>query len=193
MRRVTYGGVLLTLLLFGTPACVLEPEVSVTTDAEPTSAAAPAGPIEEESQIEVGYDSSERNVGEEAAQEGPDVGGALPVLGRRSRYEPLLFHLGAGYGTLGRIDLDECRASGLAPGRLRVQAIFHGSGHVVRAFVQSPSPPPHEALACIGERLQAALVPRFDGPEVTLSKTFFVSRAPQAPSGEDGHLPERNL
>jgi hypothetical protein len=41
-------------------------------------------------------------------------------------------------------------------------------------------PPPEEALDCIGEQLELAMVPVFDGGDVTLSRSFFVN--PGAPS-----------
>src|SRR5271165_4777474 len=34
--------------------------------------------------------------------------------------DPVFFHLGAGYGALGRIDLDSCRDQGLVPGFLHL-------------------------------------------------------------------------
>ena len=89
--------------------------------------------------------------------------------------EPTLFRLGAGYGALGQIDLAPCRNQGLSPGYLRVRVTFQHNGHVARAAVESVVAPPTEALACIGEQLEAAMVPVFDGVDVTLSKSFFVN------------------
>jgi hypothetical protein len=89
--------------------------------------------------------------------------------------EPTLFRLGAGYGALGQIDLAPCRDQGLSPGYLRVRVTFQHNGRVARAAVESVVAPPSEALACIGEQLEAAMVPVFDGVDVTLSKSFFVN------------------
>jgi hypothetical protein len=89
--------------------------------------------------------------------------------------EPALFRLGAGYGALGQIDLAPCRNQGLSPGYLRVRVTFQHNGRVARAAVESVVAPPTEALACIGEQLEAAMVPVFDGIDVTLSKSFFVN------------------
>jgi hypothetical protein len=89
--------------------------------------------------------------------------------------EPTLFRLGAGYGALGQIDLAPCRNQGLSPGYLRVRVTFQHNGRVARAAVESVVAPPSEALACIGEQLEAAMVPVFDGVDVTLSKSFFVN------------------
>ncbi|HLK37314.1 MAG TPA: hypothetical protein VKU41_11220 [Polyangiaceae bacterium] len=97
---------------------------------------------------------------------------ALP--GRRPP-DPVFFRMGAGYGALGRLDLASCRNEGLAPGYLRLRVTFHVSGRVLRAAVESASAPPSEALECIGEQLEAAWVPAFDGGEVTLSKSYFVN------------------
>jgi hypothetical protein len=51
---------------------------------------------------------------------------------------------------------------------------FAPSGHVVSAAVETPLAPPQEALTCIGDQLEVAMVPAFDGADVTLSRTLFV-------------------
>jgi len=89
--------------------------------------------------------------------------------------DPVLFRLGAGYGALGRVDLAACRDRGLQAGYLHVQVTFRDTGRVVRAAVESPVAPPPEALTCIGQRLKVALVPVYEGGEVTLSRSFFVN------------------
>ena len=96
--------------------------------------------------------------------------------------DPVLFRLGAGYGALGQIDLEPCRDYGLASGYLRMRVTFRHSGAVAHATVESEAQPPPEALACIGERLQEATVPAFDGSNVTLSKSFFVGADARAPA-----------
>ncbi|MDP9148547.1 MAG: hypothetical protein M3O36_01190, partial [Myxococcota bacterium] len=93
----------------------------------------------------------------------------------RAAPEPAFFHLGAGYGALGQVDLARCRDQGLQRGYLRMHVTFHTSGRVARAAVEAPVAPPAEALTCIGEQLEAALVPEFGGREVTLSRSFFVN------------------
>ncbi|MBV9949159.1 MAG: hypothetical protein JOZ69_20085 [Myxococcales bacterium] len=87
----------------------------------------------------------------------------------------MLFRLGAGYGALGRLDLSTCREQGLQPGYVHVRVTFRHSGRVVRAAVESSVAPPQGALDCIGEQLEWAMVPVFDGGDVTLSKSFFVN------------------
>jgi hypothetical protein len=56
-----------------------------------------------------------------------------------------------------------------------MRVTFHPSGHVVRAAVESEAPPTDEALACVSEQLEVAMVPAFDGEDVTLSRIFFVN------------------
>jgi hypothetical protein len=96
--------------------------------------------------------------------------------------EPVFFRIGAGYGALGQIDLEPCRDRGLDGGYLRMRVTFRRCGGVARATVEGPSQPPPEALTCIGERLQAALVPAFDGGDVTLSKSVFVTPDARGPA-----------
>jgi hypothetical protein len=120
---------------------------------------------------EVDVDSDE---GETAASTPLRVS-AIPLGGRdRPRPDPVFFHLGAGYGVLGRLDVAPCRGRGLPAGYLRLRATFRPSGRVAHAAVESLERPPEDALACIGEILQATAVPPFDGGDVTLSRIYFV-------------------
>jgi hypothetical protein len=89
--------------------------------------------------------------------------------------DPVPFRLGAGRGMLGRVDLGPCRERGLPQGYLRMRVTFRHSGRVVHATVESEAAPPHEALECIAEQLEVAMVPVFDGGDVTLSKSLFVN------------------
>jgi hypothetical protein len=114
--------------------------------------------------------------------EGPELptprraAAALPASERdRPHPDPVAFRLGAGYGTLGRVDVARCLALGLPAGYMRMRVTFRPNGHVVHAAVQSEVAPSHEALACIGNQLTAAIVPPFDGDDVTLSRVVFVS------------------
>jgi hypothetical protein len=110
------------------------------------------------------------------AEEAPQPAVSVPISStRHHRVEPLLFHLGAGYGALGQLDLASCREHGLEAGYLHMRVTFRNSGRVVHAAVQSSVPPPPEALACIGEQLEVAMVPVFEGDDVTLSKSFFLN------------------
>jgi hypothetical protein len=109
---------------------------------------------------------------EEASEPVPAGVRASP---RHEAPDPVLFRLGAGYGALGQLDLAPCRDQGLPPGYLHMRVTFRQSGRVVRAAVESPVAPPPEALACIGEQLEAAMVPLFEGSDVTLSKSFFIN------------------
>jgi len=99
---------------------------------------------------------------------------ATPPGPARPDRAPAFFRLGAGYGALGQIDLSPCRDHGLPHGYLRVRVTFRTDGRVGRAALQSEVLPPEEALACVGEQLELASVPAFEGGDVTLSKSFFV-------------------
>jgi hypothetical protein len=92
----------------------------------------------------------------------------------RVRPDPVFFRIGAGYGAVGRVDLAPCRERGLDTGYVHMRVTFAGNGTVAHAAIESPTPPPPDALACIGEQLQAAAVPAFEGGDVTLSKSLFV-------------------
>lgn len=101
---------------------------------------------------------------------------ATPASGRdHPRPDPVFFHLGAGYGALGGLDLTACRDRGLPSGYIRVRATFGSSGRVAHAAVESASEPSPEALTCIGEQLEATSVPAFDSQDVTLSRIVFVN------------------
>jgi hypothetical protein len=97
-----------------------------------------------------------------------------PADADRIRPGPVFFRLGAGYGAVGRVDLTPCRERGLETGYVHMRVTFAGDGTVAHAAVESPTQPPPDALACIGERLEAAAVPAFEGGDVTLSKSVFV-------------------
>jgi hypothetical protein len=101
---------------------------------------------------------------------------AVPLSARdRPHPDPVFFHIGAGYGALGGLDLTACRDRGLPSGYIRIRATFRASGRVAHAAVESASEPSQEALTCIGEQLQAASVPSFDSDDVTLSRIVFVN------------------
>lgn len=117
----------------------------------------------------------EVNVVDDAPLEGSARVVAIPLSSRdRSRPDPVFFHLGAGYGVLGRIDVSPCRDRGLPTGYLRLRATFRPSGRVAHAAIETIAEPPQEALTCIGEQLEGATVPPFDGGDVTLSRVYFV-------------------
>jgi hypothetical protein len=110
------------------------------------------------------------------AGEAPAPAVFLPPSPRdRPRPDPIPFRLGAGRGALGLIDLAPCREDGLPPGYVHMRVTFQHSGHVVHAAVESATAPPPDALECIGEQLEAAMVPVFDGSDVTLSRSYFVN------------------
>jgi hypothetical protein len=107
---------------------------------------------------------------------------ALPPSPRdRPTPDPVRFQMGAGYGTLSHVDVASCRERGLQAGYVHVHATFTPDGYVVRASVESEAPPSSPALDCIAEVLRQAGVPRFEGNEATLSKTYFVAMGASPP------------
>jgi hypothetical protein len=76
---------------------------------------------------------------------------------------------------LSTVDLAACRDRGLPPGYLRMRVTFRPNGRVVRAAVESDTPPPGEALACVGKQLELSLVPAFDGEDFTMSRIYYVN------------------
>jgi hypothetical protein len=143
---------------FGT-GCVRE--IDVATSSAPQSEDEP----DDRRPVAVAYDGPASG----SPQEDPPAPAA-----RGPQRDPIFFHLGAGYGALGQVDLESCRDHGLARGYIRVRVTFRTDGRVARAALQSDVLPPPEALTCIGERLETALVPAFEGGDFTLSKSFFV-------------------
>jgi hypothetical protein len=117
--------------------------------------------------------------GDDAPNEAPPPASAPAVLVLSNiplaQRDPVLFRLGAGLGALGHIDLNPCRGQGLPPGYVHMHLTFRGTGRVVRAAVETPAVPPPEALACIGDQVEATMVPVFEGGDVNLSKSFFVN------------------
>jgi hypothetical protein len=133
--------------------------------------------------ITVGGDDVEQADSRQDAQRAPERGGVgLRATGVGPSRDPVFFHIGAGYGALGRVDLDPCRDRGLVPGFLHMHVTFRSNGRVARAIVESLTPPPSEALACISEHLATATVPEFEGDDVTLSKSFYVVPDGRGPS-----------
>jgi hypothetical protein len=119
--------------------------------------------------VDVTYDGPEDETPLRAAT-------AIPVSNAdHPKPDPVPFRLGAGHGTLGLVDLRPCVERGLPPGYLRMRVTFRPNGHVVRAAVESDDPPPREALTCVGQQLELAAVPAFDGQDFTLSRIFYVN------------------
>jgi hypothetical protein len=127
----------------------------------------PPAPVVQERSVELQYGAADDNA--DVVTEPP------PAAPRPPRREPVPFHLGAGYGALGHVDLGTCRDQGLQPGYLRIHITFRDDGRIARAAVEAGEAPPEQALTCIGEQLKMAMVPSFDGDDVSLSKSFFVA------------------
>jgi hypothetical protein len=157
----------LTLPLLVTTGCVRQATQDFEMLADRTAEESPRPG--EEQEVIVAYDGPVEGAAE------PATSTAVPLRERHLQSEPVLFRLGAGYGALGHLDLAPCREQGLPPGYVHMRVTFRHSGRVVHAAVESAAPPPREALACIGERLEVAIVPVFEGGDVTLSRSFFVN------------------
>jgi hypothetical protein len=151
------------------PGCLHEEQALLQTGpAEPTAIAEPP----DERQLTIANDDAPPAPGAASAV------GSTPLLAP----DPVRFQIGAGYGALARVDLASCRERGLASGYLRVRATFTRLGYVVRASVASEKVPPPAALDCIADQLRQAGVPRFDGSDARLSKTYFVEPSGAAPA-----------
>lgn len=122
--------------------------------------------------VQVPGDEPGEELGAEPTQAAVSVSVSTAVPGFA---DPVFFRIGAGYGALGQVDLHSCREQGLPAGYVHMRVTFRDTGQVVRASVESPTAPPPDALVCIGEQLRLAMVPRFEGGEVTLSRSFFVN------------------
>ncbi len=166
---------LLPLVLLFATGCFPEPALDLAADAYP-AAPAPAEPVvrREISVVWAGADPS-------------TLPPALPASPRDLvRPDPVPFRIGAGHGALGHVDLAPCREEGLQPGYLRMRVTFRRDGRIVHAAVESPAPPSPEALDCISDQLEEALVPSFDGKDATLTKSFFVE--PGDPDWQPGDV-----
>jgi hypothetical protein len=149
---------LLPLALLALPGCLHEPDEPLEAY-DPTPIPAPVPVVERQV-----------TVAEETPAAPPPTVSILPPIQR----DPVRFQIGAAYGALSRVDLGACRERGLSPGYLRVRATFTREGYIVRASVESLTPPPPTALDCIADGLRQTGVPAFDGGEARLSKTYFV-------------------
>jgi hypothetical protein len=95
-----------------------------------------------------------------------------PHPGRVS--EPVRFDLAGAYQELAAVDLEGCKAEGLAPGYGRVVVSFRPDG--VPATVVFAPPPDSEmrAYKCVEKAFRAVRVAPFDGSPVMLRRPFFV-------------------
>jgi hypothetical protein len=154
------------VVLFAATGCLPMPAMELEPAADRPDDAVPE--VTTQRDVVVSYDG-------QGSSAPDDVVSTLPVASTFRPPDPVLFRLGAGYGVLGQIDFAPCRGQGLDKGYLHMRVTFRHSGRVVRASVERPAPPPDEALQCIAEQLQLAMVPVFDGGDVTLSKSYFVN------------------
>lgn len=163
MRTSTLSPFLLLATLLAT-GCLHEPDADLETG-YPSVEVAPAEAVVRR-EVTMQWEKSD--------EAGPLP--SLPPASPRDRIvpDPVPFRIGAGHGALGSVDLAPCREQGLQSGYLKMRVTFHRDGRVAHAVVESPAPPPEEALDCVAEQLQAATVPVFDGRDASLTKRFFV-------------------
>jgi hypothetical protein len=175
MRRLT------VMLLAASAAAGCLPEEDEVPARAPVAEQAPARPAEHvvvSNLTMVGGSTPQGGSSERGTSTG-EVGSRASDMGRFR--DPVFFHLGAGYGAIGRVDLAPCRELGLDPGYVHMRVTFGGGGQVVRAIVESLTQPSPEALECISEHLAPASVPTFEGGDVTLSKSLFVATDGRSP------------
>jgi hypothetical protein len=129
-------------------------------------------------------DERQLTIADDEASPAPGAPSPAVVAGSESPLapDPVRFQIGAGYGALSRVDLGSCLQHGLPSGYLKVRATFTRLGYVVHASVASAKAPPPAALDCIADQLRQAGVPRFDGSDARLSKTYFVEPGGSAPA-----------
>jgi hypothetical protein len=87
---------------------------------------------------------------------------------------PTRFDLGGAYGVLAGVELDPCKAQGLAAGYGRVTVPFEPDGTPGRVAVEMPAGSAPAAHACIEEAFRAVRVAPFDGAPVNVRRAFFV-------------------
>jgi hypothetical protein len=87
---------------------------------------------------------------------------------------PTRFDLGGAYGALAGVELDPCKAQGLAAGYGRVTVPFEPDGTPGRVAVEMPAGSAPAAHACIEEAFRAVRVAPFDGKPVNVRRAFFV-------------------
>ena len=70
------------------------------------------------------------------------------------------------------IDFAPCTARGAQAGYGHAHLTFHPSGAPARIVIDAPERLEPQAVACIGERLGAITVPRFDGGDMTIGAGY---------------------
>jgi hypothetical protein len=84
------------------------------------------------------------------------------------------FALAATYGALGHVDLEPCKAQGLAAGYGHVVLAFANDGTPAGVGVDLPARSAPRAHACVEKAFGALRVAAFDGSPVKVRRAFFV-------------------
>jgi hypothetical protein len=84
------------------------------------------------------------------------------------------FDLGGVYGEVGRVDLETCKANGLATGYGRVVLYFENAGVPTGVSIELPAGSAPEARACVEDAFRKVRVVPFDGAPVNVRRVFYV-------------------
>jgi hypothetical protein len=84
------------------------------------------------------------------------------------------FDLGGAYGEMARVDVDACKADGLATGYGRVVLGFDEDGAPAGVSIEMPAGSSPEARACVDEAFRKVRVAPFDGAAVNVRRVFYV-------------------
>jgi hypothetical protein len=84
------------------------------------------------------------------------------------------FDLAGVYGEVARVDLETCKASGLATGYGRVVLYFENAGVPASVSIEMPAGSAPEARACVEDAFRKVHVVPFDGAPVNVRRVFYV-------------------
>jgi len=100
----------------------------------------------------------------------------MPASAADQRVEKQLvgFDLGGAYGAIAHVDLDPCKAVGLAPGYGRVIVAFEAGGAPVGVGVALPAGSAPAAHACVEQAFRDIRVTPFEGAPVNVRRGYFV-------------------
>jgi hypothetical protein len=90
------------------------------------------------------------------------------------RDERRAFDLGGAYGQVARVDVDACKADGLATGYGRVVLGFDDDGAPAGVSIEMPAGSAPEAHECVEDAFRKVRVAPFDGPTANVRRVFYV-------------------
>jgi hypothetical protein len=92
----------------------------------------------------------------------------------RVEHAPARFDLSAAYGAVDHVDVDACKADGLAAGYGRVVLGFVSDGAATGVALALPAGSSPDARACVEAAFRRVRVAPFDGAAVNVRRPFFV-------------------